>query len=97
MEEFDPEERLGIVRCILAQPKESEDWHRTIIFHTFIGQESKVCKIIIDSGSCINAISSNAVSKLGLMPIDHLKPYKNAWIDALSILVRHCCLVPIKF
>lgn len=97
LEEAGPEDRVGVVRCVLVQPKESEDWRRTAIFHTYIGQGNKVCKVIIDSGSCINAISTNAMSKLGLTPIDHPSPYMVAWIDASSIPVRHRCLVPIKF
>ena len=77
--------------------KKNEDWHRTTIFHTFIGQQNKICKVIIDSGSCINAISTDAISKLDPTSVDHLNPYKVGWIDASSILIRHRCLVPIKF
>ena len=53
--------RLGVVRYVLAQTKESEDWRRTSIFHTFIKFGDKICKVIIDSGSCINAISTDTV------------------------------------
>ena len=53
--------RLGVVRYVLAQTKKSEDWRRTSIFHIFIKFDDKICKMIIDSSSCINAISIDTV------------------------------------
>ena len=50
--------RLGVVRCALTQPKGTEDWRRTAIFYKC---GDKGCKIIIDNGSCINAVSSGSV------------------------------------
>ncbi|XP_038989081.1 uncharacterized protein LOC120112937 [Phoenix dactylifera] len=96
-EETEPEVRINVLRCTLTQPKECEDWRRTTIFHTYINNEDKVCKIIIDSGSCINAVSTDTISKLGLTPVDHPSPYKVAWLDTSSIPVRYRCKVPIKF
>ncbi|XP_038975300.1 uncharacterized protein LOC103717641 [Phoenix dactylifera] len=96
-EETEPEVRINVLRCTLTQPKECEDWRRTTIFHTYISNGNKVCKIIIDSGSCINAVSTDTISKLGLTPIDHPSPYKVAWLDTSSIPVRYRCKIPIKF
>ena len=76
LEEVGPKERIGVVRCILVQLKKSEDWHKTTIFHTFIGQKNKVCKVIIDNGSYINTISNDVVSKLDLTSVNHPNPYK---------------------
>ena len=45
-------DQLGVVRCILTQAKQDEDWRRTNILQTFIRIGEKVCKVIIDSGSC---------------------------------------------
>ncbi|PKA57506.1 hypothetical protein AXF42_Ash020750 [Apostasia shenzhenica] len=88
---------LGVIRYALAQPKESEDWRRTSIFHTYIKINEKICKILIDSGSCINAIFTKTVSYVGLTTVDHSHPYRVAWIDAFSIEVKHRCRVPISF
>jgi hypothetical protein len=67
--------RLGVVRCALTEPKGTEDWRRTAIFYTYIKCGDKECKIIIDSGSCINAVSSGSVSRLGLKSVPHPKLY----------------------
>ncbi|GFY95394.1 hypothetical protein Acr_10g0007790 [Actinidia rufa] len=48
---------LGVVRCALTQAKEDNDWRRNAIFYTYIKCGEKDCKVIIDSGSCINAVS----------------------------------------
>ena len=88
--------RLGVVRYVLAQTKESEDWRRTSIFHTFIKFGDKICKVIIDSGSCINAISTDTVKRLGLTPVDHPSPYRVSWIDSSFIPIKFRCRVPIQ-
>jgi hypothetical protein len=67
--------RLSVVRCVLTQPKGTEDWRRTAIFYTYIKCGDKGCKIIIDSGSCINTVSLGSVSRLGLKSVPHPKPY----------------------
>ncbi|MQL98961.1 hypothetical protein Taro_031674 [Colocasia esculenta] len=51
-EEVPSQERLGVVRCILAQPKENTDWRRTSIFQTYCRLSSRVCRVIVDNGSC---------------------------------------------
>ncbi|GFY90459.1 hypothetical protein Acr_07g0006560 [Actinidia rufa] len=62
---------LGVVRCALTQAKEDNDWRRNAIFYTYIKCGEKDCKVIIDSGSCINAVSSSTVSRLGLKSVPH--------------------------
>ncbi|GFZ02409.1 hypothetical protein Acr_15g0010170 [Actinidia rufa] len=62
---------LGVVRCALTQAKEDNDWRRNAIFYTYIKCGEKDCKVIIDNGSCINAVSSSTVSRLGLKPVPH--------------------------
>ncbi|GFZ04984.1 hypothetical protein Acr_17g0005560 [Actinidia rufa] len=62
---------LGVVQCALTQAKEDNDWRRNAIFHTYIKCGEKDCKVIIDSRSCINAVSSSTVSRLGLRPVPH--------------------------
>ncbi|XP_038983814.1 alpha-ketoglutarate-dependent dioxygenase alkB homolog 3-like [Phoenix dactylifera] len=88
---------LGVIRCALTQPKETDDLHRSTIFHTYIKCGTKDCKVIIDSGSCINAVSISIVSRLGLKPTPHPNPYKVSWVDTSSIAINERCLVPIQF
>ncbi|CAB4308700.1 unnamed protein product [Prunus armeniaca] len=89
-----PHPTLAVLRCTLAQPrKETKDWRRTSIFHTYIKSEGKVV-----IGSCINVVTMLIVSRLGLSPEKHLVPYRVAWIDnTSSILVTQRCHVPIQF
>ena len=87
---------VGVVRCILSQAVVQEDWHRTNILQIFFKLGDKVCKVIIDSGSCVNAISTSAVKSFGLTSIPHPNPYKVSWIDSTSIPIKSRCKVPIK-
>ncbi|GFZ09160.1 hypothetical protein Acr_20g0009680 [Actinidia rufa] len=87
---------LGVVRCALTQAKEDNDWRRNAIFYTYIKCGEKDCKVIIDSGSCINAVSSSTVSRLGLKPAPHPSPYHVSWVDTSSISIKQRCLVPIQ-
>ena len=96
-EEIESPNLVGVVRYILAQTRKNEDWRRTNILQTFIKLGDKVCKIIVDSGSCINAISTNAVKSLGLPTAPHPNPYKVSWIDATSIPIKSICQVTIYF
>jgi len=57
--------RVAVVRCTLAQHKDTVYWRRTTIFHTWIKVGDKNCKIIVDSRSCITAVSSSLISKIG--------------------------------
>ena len=40
---------MSVVRCTLAQSKESDDWKRNTIFQTFVKCGTTNCKVIIDS------------------------------------------------
>ena len=67
---------LNVMRCALANPKESDDWRRTSIFQTLIKIGGKNCLVIIDSRSCINAVASGMVTKLWLNIILNLNHTK---------------------
>ena len=95
-ENVDSSDVLGVVRCIMTQTKEQEDWRRTSILHTFVKIGEKVCKIVIDSGSCVNAISTSAAKSLGLPTEPHPNPYKVSWIDSTSIPIKQRCQVRIQ-
>jgi len=45
------------------------------IFHTSINSGDNSCKIIIYSRSCIKALSSKIVARLGLKFVPHLQSY----------------------
>ena len=74
---------LGVVRCILAQPEQVNDWRRTAIFQTCIKIREKSCKVIVDRGNCINVITSKLITTLGMKPVKHPNPYKVMWIDTI--------------
>jgi len=88
---------LFIVRCDLSQPKEKDDWRRTTMFHTIMKIGGRSCKIIVDSGSCINTVSSTVITKLGLKVVPHPHSYIVTWINLLALEVKQRCLVLIDF
>uniref|UniRef100_A0A2N9IMT1 Reverse transcriptase zinc-binding domain-containing protein n=1 Tax=Fagus sylvatica TaxID=28930 RepID=A0A2N9IMT1_FAGSY len=56
-----------------------------------------VPRLIVVSGSCINAVSSSLVTRLGVKLIPHPNPYKVSWVDTSSIDIKERCLLPIQF
>jgi len=88
---------LNVARCALAKPKENDDWHRTLIFQTRTKIGGNNCWVIIDSGSCVNAVASGMVTKLGLKTVPHPHSYKVSWVNSVSIDVKDRCLIPILF
>ncbi|CAL9029034.1 unnamed protein product [Prunus brigantina] len=94
-----PHPTLAVVRCTLAQRrKETVDWRRTFIFHTYIKSRDKDCKVVTDNGSCINVVSTLTVSRLGLSPEKHLMPYRfstykdHVWCEVVDMDVSHILL-----
>ena len=63
-------------------PKHEKDssWLRSNIFQSTCTILEKVCRFVIDAGSCDNIISEEAVKKLGLKTEKHPRPYKLAWL-----------------
>nr|XP_023900366.1 uncharacterized protein LOC112012220 [Quercus suber] len=57
----------------------------------------RVNVVIIDSGSYINAVSSNVVSRLGLKLTPHPNPYRVSWVDTSSIAIKERYVVPLQF
>lgn len=91
-----PELPLIVVKCALTQQKPEDDWRWTNIFSIYAKCSEKNCKVMVDSGSCTNVVSTNTVKRLGLSLIPHPWPYLVMWVDASSIPVSHRCQVPIK-
>ncbi|RDX97906.1 hypothetical protein CR513_19256, partial [Mucuna pruriens] len=55
---------------------------RENILHSRCHVASKLCSIIIDSGSSVNVSSTKLVEKLKLPTLGHLKPYKLQWLNS---------------
>ena len=62
--------------CLAPMRHDEQPWLRTNIFSSTCTIKGKVCRFVIDSGSCHNVISEDAVNKLGLRRSDHPSPYK---------------------
>ncbi|XP_031387148.1 uncharacterized protein LOC116200441 [Punica granatum] len=98
--EFDEEEEIVtrdgvpnlVVRRSCMTPRAvDEDWLRNNIFQSTCTIGNKVCRFMIDSGSCENIVSAEAVQKLSLRSEPHPEPYKLAWlkkVGEVSVLKR---------
>ena len=89
--------RVNVVRFALAKQRDTDDWRRSVIFQTYTKCGDKTCKVIIDSGSCINEVTFNVVSRLGLKLTPHPNPYKVFWVDTSSIAIKERYVVPLQF
>jgi len=78
---------LFVVGCDHSQPAEKDDWRKSVTVHTFIKIGDKNCKIIMDSGSCINTLLSKLLEYLGLEVVPH-PPFKVSWIDSTILEVK---------
>ncbi|KAF7135555.1 hypothetical protein RHSIM_Rhsim08G0252200 [Rhododendron simsii] len=101
-DEEDVEEVVGdtgpllVVRRACYTPREAEgdSWQRSNVFQSTCTIGEKVCRFVIDSGSCENVVSQEAVQKLGLKTEPHPNPYKLAWLKrGNEIKVSERCLV----
>jgi hypothetical protein len=54
---------------------------RTRLFRTACKTKDRVCKVIVDSGSMDNLISTEMVEKLELEMTDHPSPYRISWLQ----------------
>jgi len=74
---------ISVVNCALSKPKEKDEWRRTTIFHMFTRIGGRSYKVIVYSGSCINAVSFTVITKFGVKVVPHPHPYKVTWINSL--------------
>ena len=67
-----------MTRKILLKPKKDveEPVQRTNLFKTACKVKDIVCKVIIDSGSIDNLVSTDMVEKMELNTTTHPNPYK---------------------
>nr|GEX38191.1 reverse transcriptase domain-containing protein [Tanacetum cinerariifolium] len=68
-------------------------WFRNNIFRTKCTSKGKICDMIIDGGSCENAVSTYMVEKLGMKTEDYSKPYKDeVWCEVILMDADHILL-----
>ena len=65
-----------VVSCVPSQPTEEDDWRKSVTFPMFTKIDNKNCKVIMDYGSCINAILSKSLKNLGIKAVLHPHPFK---------------------
>jgi hypothetical protein len=57
--------------------------------------KDKLCRIIIDNGSCNNIASQELVDRMGLKQRHHPNPYEMQWLnDCGALRVSHVVIVP---
>ncbi|XP_052291811.1 uncharacterized protein LOC127900665 [Citrus sinensis] len=88
-----------IVNRTFFTPKgqDKDKWLRQNIFQTTCTIGGKVCRMVIDSGSCENVISEEAITKLNLKTEPHQTPYKLTWLKkGNQVTVSKHCLVSLS-
>jgi hypothetical protein len=86
---------LTVHKVLLTPEKEVEDTaQRTRLFRTTCKTKGWKCKVIVDSGSTDNLVSTEMVEKLELETTDHPSPYKVSWLQkGHQVSVTKQCLV----
>ena len=77
-------------------PSTQDLTQRTRVFYIVVHIGDKTAKLIVDSRSCVNAVSREATKRLGLATTPHPIPYKVSWINGTALSVTHQCEVPLK-
>ena len=72
-----------MLRKVLLKPEAEvkNPVQRNNLFKTTCKTKDIVCKVIIESGSTDNLVSTEMVEKLELETIAHPKPYKVSWLQ----------------
>jgi hypothetical protein len=89
--------RSLVMRKFLLTPEEEakNQVQRNSLFRTACKTKDRVCKVIVDSGSTGNLVSTEMVEKLELETIEHASPYKVSWLQKgqCQVNVTKQCLV----
>jgi hypothetical protein len=73
---------LMMRKVLLRLEKEAENpVQRNKLFQTTCKTKERVCKVIMDSGSTNNLVSTEMVEKLELENIVHPSPYRVSWLQ----------------
>lgn len=74
-------EALILNKVLLKPMKEIADpTQKKALFWIVCKSHGKCCKLIIDSGSIDNLVTTKMVEKLGLKRLKHPTPYKVSWL-----------------
>jgi hypothetical protein len=89
---------LMMQKVLLTPEKEVESSvQRNSLFRTTCKTKDRVCKVIVDSGSTNNLVSTEMVEKLELETIEHPSPYRVSWLQkGHQVNVTKQCLVEFK-
>jgi hypothetical protein len=89
---------LMMRKVLLTPEKEAENpAQRNRLFRTACKTKDRVCKVIVDSGSTDNLVSTEMVEKLELETIEHPSPYRVSWLQkGHQVNVTKQCLVEFK-
>jgi hypothetical protein len=89
---------LMMRKVLLTPEKEVESLaQRTRLFRTACKTKDRVCKVIVDSGSMDNLVSTEMVEKLELETTDHPSPHRVSWLQkGHQVTVTKQCLVEFK-
>jgi hypothetical protein len=83
---------LGVL-SVSAVKEENGQQHN--LFHTRGMINNKLCRIIIDNGSCNNIASQELVDRMGLQQRCHPNPYNMQWLnDCGALPMNHVVIVP---
>jgi hypothetical protein len=100
VEAEDTEGRRSLMmwKVILKLEKELENpSQRNSLFRTACKTKDIVCKVIVDSGSTNNLVSTKMVEKMELETVAHPRPYKVSWLQkGHQVNVTKQCLVEFK-
>jgi hypothetical protein len=85
-------------KVLLKLEKEVENpTQRKSLFQTACKTKGRVCKVIVDSGSTKNLVSTEMVEKLELETVVHPRPYRVSWLQkGNQVNVTKQCLVEFK-
>lgn len=86
-----------MTQVLSVQLKDAENGQRNNLFQTRAKVGGKVCKVIVDGGSCHNLASKDMCDKLGLKLLRHPHPYHVQWLnDSGDVKIGHRVKVSFK-
>ena len=86
---------LVLHRSCLTPLHQDDKWLRTNIFRSSCTIKDRVCSFVIDSGSCRNVVSEEAVEKLGITREKQPASYNLGWLNNKeSIRITQRAIVP---
>jgi hypothetical protein len=85
-------------KVLLTPEKEAKNpTQRNSLFQTACKTKDRVCKVIVDSGSTYNLVSTEMVEKMELETVAHPSPYRVSWLQkGHQVNVTKQCLVEFK-